>query len=142
MDPAKTKVILVGNSKFPNWGEDKNILNVDQNLSSLKEILLDKNYFGIPDDDRHFTEIKNDSSQSVMLKVKHQTKYFEEKDQFERLIFYYSGHGIPGEDGILFFASSDTIRQDYEITSINSKRLFSYLKAFNAKELIVILDCC
>ncbi|HEY1870457.1 MAG TPA: caspase family protein, partial [Chitinophagaceae bacterium] len=143
MNSDKTKVILVGNSKFPRWGdESKDIPNVEQNLERLRKIFFDNSYFGIPNDDKHFTEIINENSQDVLLKVKHETKSFEDKDQFERLIFYYSGHGIPGEDRKLFFATNDTVRRDYEITSVDSNRLFSYLKGFGAKELIVILDCC
>ena len=142
MDADKTKVILVGNSKFPEWGEEKDIPNVDQNMESLKKIFLDQNYFGIPNDNRHFVEIKNEEAKEILLKVKHETKAFEDRNKFERLIFYYSGHGIPGEDRKLFFAANDTIRKDYEITSVDSALLFSYLKGFGAKELIVILDCC
>ncbi len=143
MDVQKTKVILVGNSMFPNWGgEKKDIPNVEQNMDLLKNVFIDPNYFGIPDDGKHLVEIKNGSSQEILLTVKHETKSFLEKDLYDRLIFYYSGHGIPGEDSNLFFASKDTVRSDYEITSVNSQRLFSYLEAFCAKELIVILDCC
>jgi hypothetical protein len=143
MDVQKTKVILVGNSVFPEWGEEKKAIpNVQQNMELLKKIFIDPNYFGIPDDPKHLVEIKDGSSQEILLTVKHETKSFLEKNSYERLIFYYSGHGIPGEDSILFFASRDTIRGDYEITSVNSHRLFSYLEAFGAKELIVILDCC
>ena len=139
MDVQKTKVILVGNSIFPNWGgEKKDIPNVEQNIGLLKNVFTDPNYFGIPDDPKHLVEIINASAQEILLTVKHETKSFLEKDLFDRLIFYYSGHGIPGEDSILFFASKDTIRSDYELTSVNSHRLFSYLEAFGAKELIVI----
>lgn len=143
MDVQKTKLILVGNSVFPDWGtEKKDIPNVEQNMELLKKVFTDPNYFGVPDDAKHLVEIKNGSSQEILLTVKHETKSFLEKDLFDRLIFYYSGHGIPGEDSMLFFASKDTVRSDYEITSVNSHRLFSYLEAFGAKELIVILDCC
>ena len=143
MDVQKTKVILVGNSIFPDWGgEKKDIPNVEQNMDLLKKVFTDENYFGVPDDAKHLVEIKNGTSQEILLTVKHETKSFLEKDLFDRLIFYYCGHGIPGEDSSLFFASKDTIRRDYEITSVNSHRLFSYLEAFCAKELIVILDCC
>jgi hypothetical protein len=143
MDVQKTKVILVGNSTFPKWGgETKDIPNVEENIDSLKKIFIDKNYFGIPDAQTHLVEIKDATSQEILLRVKHETKSFAGKDQFERLIFYYSGHGIPGEDRKLFFASKDTVRRDYEITSVDSTRLFSYLEGFGAKELIVILDCC
>jgi len=143
MDVQKTKVILVGNSMFPHWGgEKKDILNVEQNMELLKKVFTDPNYFGIPDDAKHLVEIKNGSSQEILLTVKHETKSFLEKGLFDRLIFYYSGHGIPGEDSMLFFASKDTVRSDYEITSVNSHQLFRYLEAFGAKELIVILDCC
>lgn len=143
MDVQKTKVILVGNSTFPRWGgEAKDIPNVEENIDLLKKIFIDKNYFGIPDAQTHLIEIKDATSQEILLRVKHETKSFAGKDQFERLIFYYSGHGIPGEDRKLFFASKDTVRRDYEITSVDSTRLFSYLEGFGAKELIVILDCC
>jgi len=143
MDVQKTKVILVGNSIFPDWGgEKKDIPNVEQNIELLKKVFTDENYFGVPDDAKHLVEIKNGTSQEILLTVKHETKSFLEKDLFDRLIFYYCGHGIPGEDSNLFFASKDTVRRDYEITSVNSHRLFSYLEAFCAKELIVILDCC
>jgi hypothetical protein len=143
MNVQKTKVILVGNSMFPAWGaEKKDIPNVEQNMELLKKMFTDPNYFGIPDDSKHLVEIINGSSQEILLTVKHETKSLLEKDLFDRLIFYYSGHGIPGEDSMLFFASKDTVRSDYEITSVNSHRLFTYLEAFGAKELIVILDCC
>ena len=143
MNAGKTKVILVGNSIFPKWGgETKDIPNVDQNIDLLKKIFIDADYFGIPNDGKHLIEIKDETSQEILLRVKHETKSFAERAQYERLIFYYSGHGIPGEDHKLFFASKDTVRSDYEITAVDSGRLYSYLKGFGAKELIVILDCC
>lgn len=143
MDVQKTKVILVGNSTFLQWGgENKAIPNVEQNIELLKRIFIHPDFFGIPNDPQHLVVIKNETSQDILLKVKHETKSFVGKDLFDRLIFYYSGHGIPGEDAKLFLASSDTIRSDYEITSVSTSRLFSYLKAFCAKELIIILDCC
>ena len=143
MDASKTKVILVCNSKFPDWGaEKKDIPNVKQNHELLRKIIVDPDFFGIPDDPQHLIEMVDASSQEILLKVKHETKSSPEKEIFERLIFYYSGHGIPGEDARLYFATSDTVRRDYEITSVDSQRLFSYLEGFCARELIVILDCC
>ena len=53
-------------------------------------------------------EIKDESSQEVLLRVKHETKSSTQKEDFEKLIFYYSGHGIPGEDGKLFFATRES----------------------------------
>lgn len=146
INPDKTKIILIGNSTFRNWdGTDKvsvekDILNVKQNIESLKNIFLDKTIFGIPNDGKHLITITDEPAQEILLRVKHETQ--TERDQFERLIFYYAGHGIPGDDGKLFFASKDTIRSDYEITSVDSSRLFSYLNRFGVNELIVILDCC
>ena len=143
MNPDRTKVILVGNSVFPNWGrEDKSIQNADQNIERLQKIFFDNAFFGIPNDSKHLIPILNKTSQEILLEVKHATKSYPEKDQFERLIFYYCGHGIPGEDKKLFFAARDTIRADYELTSVDSQRLFSYLREFGAREVIVILDCC
>ncbi len=144
MDADKTKVILVGNSTFSNWGgeEKKNIPNVEKNLERLKKIFINTDYFAIPNDTRHLVISNNETSQEILLKVKHETKSCADRSQFERLIFYYSGHGIPGEDRKLYLATSDTVRSDYEITAIDSTRLFSYLKGFGARELIVILDCC
>lgn len=143
MNPDKTKVILVGNSRFPVWGgEQKDIPNIDQNIERLKDIFVRSVYCGIPDDPKHLIVIKDKTSREILLQVKHETKSSKEKGEYERLIFYYSGHGIPGEDNKLFFASNDTVRSDYEITSVDSHLLFSYLKGFGAKQLIVILDCC
>ncbi len=143
MNPEKTKVILVGNSRFPFWGgEQKDILNIDQNIERLKNIFIQSDYCGIPDDQKHLIIIKDKAAREILLQVKHETKSSKEKGDYERLIFYYSGHGIPGEDSKLFFASNDTVRSDYEITSVDSQLLFSYLKGFGAKQLIVILDCC
>ena len=143
MNPNKTKVILVGNSRFPTWGgEQKDIPNIDQNIERLKNIFADPDFCGIPEDLKHLIVIKDKPSREILLQVKHETKSSPDKGTYERLIFYYSGHGIPGEDSKLFFASNDTIRSDYEITSVDSKLLFSYLKSFGAKQLIVILDCC
>jgi len=143
VDPAKTKVILVGNSVFPNWGtEDKSILNAEANIEQLQKIFSDNSFFGIPDDNKHLIPIINETSQTILLQIKKETKSAIDKGKYERLIFYYCGHGIPGEDSKLFLASKDTVRDDYEITSVDSHRLFSYLKSFGARELIVILDCC
>ena len=143
MNVDKTKVILVGNSRFPLWGgEQKDIPNIDQNIERLKDIFVQSAYCGIPNDQKHLIVIKDKASREILLQVKHETKSSKEKGEYERLIFYYSGHGIPGEDNKLYFASNDTVRSDYEITSVDSHLLFSYLKGFGAKQLIVILDCC
>jgi hypothetical protein len=143
MDPHKTKILLVANSKYPNWGDsqNKNIENALVNIEKLESIIKDDEYFGIKDESQ-LISILNKSSQDILLRIRKETEKCDDRNKFERLIFYYCGHGIPGEDGVLFFASNDTIRDDYELTAVNSKILYKFLRKFGAKELIVIIDCC
>ena len=48
-------------------------------MDLLKKVFTDENYFGVPDDAKHLVEIKNGTSQEILLTVKHETKSFLEK---------------------------------------------------------------
>lgn len=142
MNPEKTKVILVGNSEYPEWGnpnDDPGIPNVKENLKILKEIFL-SDAFGIKDDEDHFIELPEKKSEEVLEMVSRTLK--KSRGTIETLFFYYAGHGIPHEEKGLFLTSRNTKSDTYEFNSIEARELKGLIEKSGIPEKIVIIDCC
>src|SRR5215213_5968290 len=62
------------------------------------------------------------------------------KDDF--LLLYFSCHGIKGQDGQLYYATSDTIRKRLKSTSVESSFVNGLMSTCRASRQVLFLDCC
>ena len=60
----------------------------------------------------------------------------------DTLVFYYSGHGVPGDDGDMYLASSDTDPDRPYRRGFSFEELRKRMEKTIATRVVVILDCC
>jgi hypothetical protein len=139
LDHSHTKVILIGNSSYPNW-PDGNIKNIEVNLDMMKKVLCDANLVGIRNPENIF-ELKDKSKLDIQLTVSEVTANCSNSDN---LLIYYAGHGLLDIEDLkkLYLATSDTRITSKKFTCIASDELKEPLIKCKAKNKIMILDCC
>jgi hypothetical protein len=70
--------------------------------------------------------------------------FFDDKtdNPDDTLLFYYSGHGVPGDDGNIYLASSDTDSDKPYRRGFSFEELRMRMQNTIPTKVVVILDCC
>ena len=58
------------------------------------------------------------------------------------LLFYFAGHGMLDDDGVLHLAASDTRRNRLAATGISARYLLDRIRESQSQHVFVLLDCC
>ena len=140
LDHSHTKVVLIGNSVYPNWELGK-IPNIDVNLKELKDVLFNPEFIGVKDDPDSAVVLKNEGKTKIQVEL---NKMIKKCTPDDTLIIYYAGHGLLDMDDItkLYMSTNDTDIDDKVSTCLNSDELKGPLIKCRARNKIMILDCC
>jgi hypothetical protein len=68
--------------------------------------------------------------------------FFEGGRRDDLLLFYFSGHGIKGNDGKLYFAARNTDRRRLRSTAVPARLVYEMMDQSRSKRQLLILDCC
>src|SRR5215212_4520033 len=98
----KTKVVLITNGTFPQWGEKHSIPNVKANAQRLEEIFI--NSVGVPKE--NITSLTDKEAAAIIKEV--QKVLLNCSGKGSTLIIYYAGHGMPIIEKGLYWATYDT----------------------------------
>ena len=129
-DPHKTWAFLIGNWKFQEDSQLPNLPAVENNLTSLKEILIDPLILGIPKDKIISLKNQSDILQNFITTF---------PKPVETLIVYYAGHGLC-ENTNLSLALPNSLYDDAD-TGLAFDKLWKKITN-KATNIILILDCC
>ena len=132
---SKTALLLgVGRYKDP---ELQNLRTPPANVSDLAS-LLQAPEIGA------FTDISALQDPSLLEAQESIANIFSHAGAADLILFYFSGHGIKGDNGDLYFAVGDTRRKwpGLYYTAIPGSFLKSMISDSLSKRVVVILDCC
>jgi DNA-binding beta-propeller fold protein YncE len=85
------------------------------------------------------TALVNKRSSEVNEEIE---KFFADRGRDDLLLFYFSGHGIKDKDGLLYFATVNTLFKRPRATSIPSEFVNAVMESTSARRKIMFLDCC
>ncbi|MFE0175753.1 caspase family protein [Streptomyces sp. NPDC059002] len=134
-DPARSRAVLIGVAAYEKLPD---LPSVDNNVSKLKELLMDDDLWGLPEE--HCVALsgpKAVSAPSVM-----QTLHTMAEEATDAFLVYFAGHGLsPLKFGLhLALPGADTERL-YNALDFNHIR-HTLMEVCTARQRLVILDCC
>ncbi|HEX4849994.1 MAG TPA: caspase family protein, partial [Puia sp.] len=138
LDHTHTKVILIGNSDYPQW-PDGNIRNIEVNLKELSDALENPELVGIKHDS--ISVLDNKGKIKIEIEV---NKMITSCTADDSLIIYYAGHGLLDLDTFnkVYLSTADTLIDDKISTCLDSDLMKQRLVKCKARNKIMILDCC
>ena len=135
-DPNKTIVFLIGTSEYPSDGNFENIKPAESNIKTLKEIFLNKDIFGIPEN--KIFEFLNTQSHEILQDIEEKSS----SSLIDTLIIHYTGHGVRESSKKLYLTASNTKKQLLKSTGIEYDRFSSIVESSKAQKKFIFLDCC
>lgn len=126
--------ILIASSQY----QDQRLQNLrcpENDVDGLNEVLISKEH-------GNFSEtsvLKNRPHHEVLLKF---NQVLKKAGKDDLVLFYYSGHGKLNAAGKLHLATTDTIVDSLEATSIPLDTLKNYIDVSPANKFVFILDSC
>lgn len=139
VDHAKTMVLLIGVSEFPDDTSICAIPNVVANVNNLKQTLVSNELVGIPP--ANITVSINEDKLSIERKLRNVALAANDRDS--TLLIYYTGHGILNPvDFQMYFTTHHTSRKDIDIDGLSIEAFRKHVGRSKAPRKIVILDCC
>ncbi|MGP3976386.1 caspase, EACC1-associated type [Streptomyces sp. 8N114] len=134
-DPARSRAVLIGVAGYEKLPD---LPAVDNNVSKLKELLMDDDLWGLPDE--HCIALSGEkvaSAQQVMHTL--HTAADEAKDAF---LVYFAGHGLsPLKFGLHLALPGGDAERLYNALDFNHIR-HALMDVCIAQQRLVVLDCC
>jgi hypothetical protein len=132
------RALLIGNSTFPNDSSNLQALEGPVNdISLLRDALTDP-VTGLFD--RHAVRLVAERTMSEILVELDQ--FFASASKRDRLLLYYSGHGLLTTANTLMLAARDTRTDSLLATTVSATTINSMIDASAAMTTMIILDCC
>lgn len=69
-------------------------------------------------------------------------RFFQDRSPYDLLLVHLSCHGIKDDDGLLYFAASNTSPDLPASTSVSAEFLRNQMLRCRAKSIVLLLDCC
>jgi len=69
-------------------------------------------------------------------------RFFADRSRDDVLLLHISCHGIKDDEGQLYFAATDTTRQDLQVTAVSATFLNDQMARCRARSIMLFLDCC
>lgn len=89
-----------------------------------------------------FDEVKTLLNQPEHIIRRTIDEFFDQKKPDDLLVFYFSGHGVRDELGVLYLAVKNTDRFRLRSTAIKSNFIREAMDQSRSKRQVLILDCC
>ena len=127
--------VLIANSRFPDEPRLLDLRLPENDVDGLYEVLSSP-------DRGQFTEIfrlKNRPSHEVLRQINQVLRQAERDDL---VLIYYSGHGKLNLAGQLHLATTDTVLDVLEATSVPVQSIRNFVDVSPSSKAVLLLDCC
>jgi hypothetical protein len=140
IDPARTRVIMVGTSECPRDRVNfPDLPEVKENLKALKGLLTDPTLIGVPDDLEHVMILQDVPSASAVAEGLRNAA----RADIDTLLFYYGGHGTIGEvTSDLLLVVGDTTFDSRDDNALPASTIRRLIRMSPALKKILIIDSC
>jgi glycogen operon protein len=136
IDVTNSWAVLIGTASHTLESDLEDLPAVQNNLTDLAAALMDPDILGLPEDQIETFLDPTDAS------VVGDAILAAGEKASGALLVYYAGHGLPDEDGQLFFALSGTRSRDLPFHALPFQWVARGIRRSMAPARVLILDCC
>jgi WD40 repeat protein len=134
----KRFLIVAGTSDYPRLPEDfRRLKRIPEHVDEVGRLFQARGYA------RCLPAISLNPSSAALKQGL--SSWFRSKDRTEadRVVFYYTGHGVYADDRTHFLATHDTVLDQLEVTAVQTRELARLmLLGSPVRRLLIILDTC
>jgi hypothetical protein len=138
-DPATSRAVLVGVSRYSRMAADRQLPAVENNLRRLAALLSDPRIWGLPE--IHCRVLHQpDDADTVIEALREAAEQAE-----DTLLFYYAGHGLTDplvDDSGLYLALPRAHEPGGTHLALHYNQVRAKLRLAPAVRRVVVLDCC
>lgn len=138
-DPATSRAVLVGVSRYTRMTEDRQLPAVENNLGRLASLLGEERIWGLPAENCRVLH-QPDDPDAVIEALREAAEQAE-----DTLLFYYAGHGLTDplvDHGGLYLALPRAYEPGGTHLALHYNQVRARLRVATAVRRTVILDCC
>ena len=129
----KKSALIIGNSQY----EDallRQLVAPSRDAETLAEVLADGTIGGF---DVH--TVTDAPSYRVCEEIE---AFFDDRDRDHLLLLYFSGHGVTDDDGMLYYATSNTHHKRMRSTAVAANWVNEVMSQCRSRRQVLLLDCC
>jgi Caspase domain len=132
------RALLIGNSTFPEDPHNLPELRGPVNDIALLRGALTDSRFGMFEPDK-VRLVVDRTKREITTAIE---EFYRVGSRGDRLLLYYSGHGVQDEDGNLYLCARDTRTDVLVATGVSDLEINAMLRRSNSDCFIMMLDCC
>ena len=125
--------LLIGNSQFTD-AQLARLAAPENDVVALREVLRNPEISGFDT-----TLLLNAGMDEARTAV---AQHFQNREPDDLLLFYYTGHGLRGDDGELYLSLPQTNSQTPSAISLEANYVRGQIDRSRSQRKVVILDCC
>ena len=138
MSDPSYKALLIGNSTFPNDAHNLQSLEGPVNdISVLRDALTD------PDvglfEPTAVRMLPERTMAEILIELE---TFFASASRDDRLLLYYSGHGLLSDENRLMLCARDTRTDVVKATTVSATAINEMIDSSAAQTTVIVLDCC
>src|SRR4029077_7610005 len=129
----KRTALIVANSQF----KDRllrNLVGPPGDAKALSRVLVDPAI-----GDFEVQSLFNEPSYKVRVEIE---SFFTDRKRDDLLLFYFSGHGVKDEGGMLYLVTTDTNLKLLRSTAVGANFISDVMLRSRSRRQVLLLDCC
>ena len=130
---GQRKALIVANDEYEQEAL-RNLLAPAADAEALGRVLGDQQIGGFA-----VQVVRNEPSHIIQAQIE---ELFSDSRSDDLILLHFSGHGLKGESGELFFAASNTRPNRLGSTAVSADFVQRCMRASRSRSVVLLLDCC